>query len=870
MNELNRILDAVSKDGPEAKNIESLDPVAKARLAEMQELEAKLVQIPPSAESESNGNVDINRLLQRLNSEHDSMPTDDQNAFTPGDSFGAYQIVRELGRGGMGTVYEAVQTHLGKRVAVKVISPHVLSDPNAIARFRREMKAAGQVDHGNVVRAMDAGEIKGTLYLVTEFVSGVDLSKLVRERGPFPPSEAIRIIRQAASALQAAHASGITHRDVKPSNLVLTEDGQVKLLDLGLARVSNERSSEVTATGAIFGTPDYMSPEQWNDPKSLDHRTDIYSLGCTLYFLLTGQPPFVSEKYSNTYSKMRAHIEEPLPDITTLSSEAKLTITDLLHRMTAKEPSNRFASAQDLVNHIDSMKGFCGESLASARTTVASETPTTLLTEKQLQDFASRKGPSQSTSLHRTSVGKKWLILSSVAVLSLLAGWLVLSSQKERTLVEEQETQQRLSSATSQPLDFSSIKDPDRAVAEWVLSKGGYVILAPGYKTVKTPAEIPSDTFSIIHINLVGITNFSPQEFAIIGQLMSLSGIEAYDSAINDKCLAELAKANPDHLVLLHLTRCNITDNGVKSLFGFKNLRKLVFLDTKITDLELFNQFPNLVDLTLGHCSIDVNKAIDISFLSRLKHLNINADVAIELFKRSPSMFSQLDLFEINKLNQVLPEGLLLNSSALTDLHLLDANRVPIEVALKEAAQLKALTNLTVLGDSENPMIDYSVSAGDFPSLKLLDITHAVPSREFLASLVDKVATLEQLRIAYCPLDDAQLSGLNNAANLKELKLVGVTVTLEAVTELARRLPACKIYLDDKLITVTDTTKQPAANIRNDEQRIALDWILSVGGSAQVVPGWNRIRTTSEIPHAPFISVKRSATRTRLADRRNL
>jgi len=211
----------------------------------------------------------------------------------PPATLGQYVLLSRCGQGGMGAVYKAMHTRLKRLVAVKILPPQRLADPQAVARFQREMEAVGRLNHPNIVQAMDANEVDGQHFLVTEFVDGVNLSRLVRSGSPLPIPDACEIVRQAALGLQHAHDHDLIHRDVKPSNLMLTSAGIVKLLDLGLARLRPELPVEgdMTASGQIMGSADYMAPEQCLDARDVDARADIYSLGCTLYCLLTGRRP---------------------------------------------------------------------------------------------------------------------------------------------------------------------------------------------------------------------------------------------------------------------------------------------------------------------------------------------------------------------------------------------------------------------------------------------------------------------------------------------------------------------------------------------------------------------------------------------------
>jgi serine/threonine protein kinase len=195
---------------------------------------------------------------------------------------GEYELLDKLGEGGMGTVFKARHTELDRLVAIKILRPGQLDREEAAARFRREIKAAGRLDHPHIVRAHDARRIGDTQFLVMEYVDGLDAETLAGRLGALPITDACELVRQAALGLQCAHEHGLVHRDIKPSNLMLSRNGQVKILDLGLARVhgSVSASQAVTAIGQVMGTPDYIAPEQINDSHGAEIRADRYSLGC--------------------------------------------------------------------------------------------------------------------------------------------------------------------------------------------------------------------------------------------------------------------------------------------------------------------------------------------------------------------------------------------------------------------------------------------------------------------------------------------------------------------------------------------------------------------------------------------------------------
>jgi len=261
----------------------------------------------------------------------------------PPQRLGQYEILERIGRGGMGTVYKARHVRLDRVVALKVLGPE-RTTPSAVARFEREMKAIGGVEHPNVVRAFDADEEEGFYYIVMDFVDGVSLSALVKRLGPLPVPDACELARQAALGLQAIHEHGLVHRDVKPSNLMLTRSGQVKVLDLGLSRLRRELvEADVTASGTVVGTVDYIAPEQCGDSRHVTIRADLYSLGCTLYELLCGHPPFSGPKYKTWGEKIAGHVfHTPVP-IEERRTEVPPGLATVVRRLLQKKPEDRYA-----------------------------------------------------------------------------------------------------------------------------------------------------------------------------------------------------------------------------------------------------------------------------------------------------------------------------------------------------------------------------------------------------------------------------------------------------------------------------------------------------------------------------------------------
>jgi serine/threonine protein kinase len=263
---------------------------------------------------------------------------------------GQYEILETLGKGNMGVVYKAVHTELGKIVALKSL-PASLADEVGIARFKNEARAAGRLDHQNIVTAHDAGRAEGVHFLVMTFVDGMDLARLIQRQGRLSIPDACELVRQAAVGLQHAFERGLVHRDIKPSNLMLARDGIVKVLDLGIARSCGATvvPERLTATGMVLGTADYLAPEQWENPHAVDSRADIYSLGCTLYHLISGHPPFSGSQYPSLLTKMRGHLEAPAPPIAQERPDVPDQLAFLLHRMLSKSPADRLATPGEVV-----------------------------------------------------------------------------------------------------------------------------------------------------------------------------------------------------------------------------------------------------------------------------------------------------------------------------------------------------------------------------------------------------------------------------------------------------------------------------------------------------------------------------------------
>jgi hypothetical protein len=260
-----------------------------------------------------------------------------------------YRIIRRLGEGGMGVVYQAEHRLMERLVAVKVVSRALLGNPEAVELFNREVRASAKLDHPHIVKAYDAEQAGDLQLLAMEYVEGRSLADVLAKKGPLPVAYACQCVRQAALGLQHAHEKGMVHRDLKPHNLMLTLKGAVKILDFGLAKVRSERVAGQHATGAdvVLGTPEYMAPEQALNTKDADIRADIYALGCTLFHLLTGRPPFAGE---TPLAVVMAQMQAAPPAVETLRPDVPSELADLVRRMLTKDPARRPQTPKEVVD----------------------------------------------------------------------------------------------------------------------------------------------------------------------------------------------------------------------------------------------------------------------------------------------------------------------------------------------------------------------------------------------------------------------------------------------------------------------------------------------------------------------------------------
>ena len=348
---------------PELTVAQFIDVIQRSRLIEKDQLAAAIADC-----REGNGNAfDIETVSAHLKASGLLTEWQSKNLLkgrTKGFFLGDYKLQNHLGTGGMSSVFLAKHRLIDRPVAIKILPPSRAEDPNFRDRFEREARATALLSHPNIVRVFDIDTQGDTHYIVMEYVSGRDLRAIVKSGGPLPLDRAAHYIAQAAVGLQHAHQRGLVHRDIKPANLVAKADGTLKILDLGLARVDDDEISSLTMTNpeTMMGTADYLAPEQALNAHTVDGRADVYSLGCTFYFLLTGHAPFTEGTIAQ---RILMHQTQPPRDVRADRPDCPHALADCCMTMLAKEPERR-VPVETIASRLGGWLESNGHSIANA------------------------------------------------------------------------------------------------------------------------------------------------------------------------------------------------------------------------------------------------------------------------------------------------------------------------------------------------------------------------------------------------------------------------------------------------------------------------------------------------------------------------
>lgn len=715
---------------------------------------------------------------------------------------GAYQILERIGAGGMGTVYKAVHTRLQKIVALKVLPSHKSADPAAIARFRRELLAVGQLDHPHIVRATDAGDFGGLHYLAMEFVDGRNLAEILESHGPLPIPDACELIRQAALGLQEAHERGLVHRDIKPSNLMLArsprphEPPTVKLLDMGLALLANfaisDPGGELTSASQVVGTLEFMSPEQVTDTHHVDIRADIYSLGASLFKLLTGQSPLRMERNRSPLARMASIAKGDLIPLESLRSHVSASLEALVTQMLHRTPEGRPATPEEVAIRLTP---WCvGHDLRKLLEPRAESRPMTADHDATTP---------QDRSPHR-------IVLRTVSPLE--AGSVSVTSSEAPTVIAPRTELHEFAafSQNSRPLKKRSNQDLRTviAVASVLVAAvlvAGYGLRArdgnksPGGKAEMTsnaqqpprpePVDAPEpETVETHPASLEANRRAVKWTLEIGGQASVVEGDRR-------RVLRDANDLTPeDHSIELSLRKLrSVTDAGLENLKGADAVTSLDLGGCPGTSLEVISTLPRLSRLFLGGPMVRPQQIDHLQKATALRSLWLGANDLLDppgtvnnAVVASVCQITQLKEFSLFTQRSELTNDGLIPLKKLSSLEQLTIHGVAInDEGLAHLLDLKELKSLGLrLPNVRGEGLESIAQISQLGHLSLycpqLTDSSLIPLRA--------LQQLWNLGLSECPkVTGASFSALGDMPLLRNLSLHQTGITDEALSEIARR-----------------------------------------------------------------------------------
>ena len=681
-----------------------------------------------------------------------------------------YVILDSIGGGGMGIVFKALQRSLERVVAVKVLPKHAVDSPEKIERFQREMRAAAKLSHPNVVQAFDAHESNGIYFFAMEYVPGCDLAQLVNEQGRLPVEQAIDITSQAASGLANAHENDIIHRDVKPGNILLSDDGVAKVLDLGLARVREITSpvTSLTRDGLTMGTVTYMSPEQAFDAKQADEQSDIYSLGCTLYFLLNGRPIFDEP---NSVQTVIAHRERPAPSLGEGRDDVPEGLERLFQQMVAKSPNDRPASMTVVQRELTKLQQELATQTAATSSSNKTDAQSGLNSSARADSgqnasatTAIADAPQPPTHPNRGRLFK-WATLAiglaAIAALAFVAFSKFAQPPSARSLATQLINDELSLFVATDVEEFQAdyieeLPDGPFAITGAILYSNGRV----SFETLKLPTDI--DTLYVVSQaeDTLPLGDLPGREqFLDLGEL-SFDGYQI--SAETLKWVVAQPK-----LRVLDLTRCELPEDWSAIVADAKFLTDLTLTETTTTNADL-EDVAKLKDLRFLDVS---NTQVTSDGLRSLSSLPIT-ELGLTGLKLHASL---KELQQFSRLRRLYVDGTNLADemaewiALLPELRLLHAGHTKLTTeGVRSLSQIKTLRELGLRGLEVNSAVDGIV---EIPKL-----------RDLLLDNTD--------------LDDEGLEKLSELQRLSYLYASGTKVTDAAVERFKLRVPSCLIVTE--------------------------------------------------------------------------
>jgi serine/threonine protein kinase len=672
-----------------------------------------------------------------------------------------YKVLHKLGQGGMGWVMLAEDTQLGRRVALKVMRSQHAAEEESRERFLREARAAAQLKHDHIITIYQVGEDQGVPFLAMELLEGGTLQQRLEYPKPLSLGAAVRIAREIAVGLNAAHQRGVVHRDIKPANIWLeSPKGRVKILDFGLARQSDSKAG-LTQAGEIVGTPHYMAPEQAR-AKPVDARCDLFSLGCILYRMTTGRLPFAGDTLLATLTAIAVDMPTPVRE---LNPQAPQALADLIWRLLAKDPNQRPATAKEVIDELaaierdlsgGSKSGFSIE--VPPMIQLKTDAPIVVPSAKKASLSGRLRPASRNQSLLPWILAGGLLALALLGLLWLITWAMNLSTQPSRGTAR---------GSQRPPTDFRRVVPLDapsaitsRKTAEWVFAKGGPTasvqVVVTGQPAVAISAAdlLPSEPFALVGVRLAGSTIVNDRDLARLAGMKSLSLIDLSGTTISDAGIKQLTDISA--LTSINLEGTNVTDDGVSHLVRTcPNLNRLLLGKSKCTPavVEAISHLKQMRDLSLAGVPVVDEHLATISRLVNLQILNLAQTKVTDAGVAHLARLSQLQNLRLDG-TQISDVGLGALAMAHSQLFTLSLNRMPniTGAGLAQLAHLSRLEWLEIRGSSRisddgldrltaiSSLMHLEVDKGQFSAAAIDKLRTALPGCELLQREADSLS----------------------------------------------------------------------------------------------------------------------------------